>query len=350
MTRALTHWPERARWRTGLVLGAVVGLLVLLVAPLGASATTAPSPQISVSPSAASAGATVQVSGSDFPAKRLYQVQVCGNDAALGSTDCDQSSAVTVATTSLGELSTPLPVVIPPMPCPCVVAVQSYTGGLFLTTPLAIPGAPTEPAIVRPASSGKIVLRTVELQGNPSPKEWLGFSASRTLVLTVQNVGSLPIPTTTLIANIGSTPIELPSLPGLAAGQTRTYRLPVSFPALSVGKTVLSGQIGVLGGQFATFKVPISFYPWAIPLVAIVVGQGLLLAIRNLLRRRIRRREAAVRAAALAPTAAAAADDQADESLEGEAPAAAPTSSGAGSAGSTTREEVLTGRGSPPPS
>jgi len=273
------------------LLATVVGVLaiVVILAATPAGATT-DHPVLGVSPTTAAPGSTVQVTGTGFLHKHLYQLQVCGNEAAQGSVDCDQTQAQMALTTASGTMETTLAVTLPPVPCPCVVAALSVGNESLVTTPLTIPGTSTAPTITRP-QQGKLVVRSARLLGGTQPSEWLGFGADRTLEVTVQNVGSVSMQPITLIASIGGTPAMLPSLPGLAPGATHTYSLAVAFPALSVGRTTLTGRIGVMGEQFATFKVGISFYPWAIPVLAIVVGQGLLLAIRNLLRRRIRRRQ-----------------------------------------------------------
>lgn len=283
-----TGGSARLTVRLGALLAAAA--LAIFGPSVGSGAATPAHPVLVVSPTTAAPGTTVQVTGSGFAHKQLYQLQVCGNEAAQGSTDCDQVHATMALTTATGTFDTTLAVTVPPAPCPCVVAALGATNGSLVTAPLTIPGAPSEPAVTKPPV-GKVVVKRVELVGGTQPSEWLGFGADRTLKVTVQNVGGLSMQPITLIASIGGSPVMVPQLPGLAPGQTRTYSLAVSFPALSVGHTELTGRIGVMGEQFAGFRTGISFYPWAIPVLAIVVGQGLLLLIRNLLRRRIRRRQ-----------------------------------------------------------
>ena len=264
------------------LLAAVVGVLP--------SAASTVHPALVVSPLTAAPSSTVHVTGSGFLHSHLYQLQICGDDDAQGSVDCDQGSAVMAETTATGTMDASLTVAVPPAPCPCVLAALAVGQESLVTTPLTIPGTSSAPTIAQP-QQGKLVVRGARLLGGTQPGEWLGMGADRTLEVTVQNVGSVSMQPITLIASIGATPAMLPNLPGLAPGEIHTYSLAVAFPALSVGHTELTGRIGVMGEQFATFRVGISFYPWAIPVLAIVVGQGLLLLIRNLLRRRIRRRQ-----------------------------------------------------------
>lgn len=295
--------------RAGRIARLWVALVAIGLAIAGpsvlAGAATPPHPLLTASPTTAAPGTTVQVTGSGFLGKHLYQLQICGNDAVDGSVDCDQAQAAMALTTAAGAIDTTLAVVVPPAPCPCVVAALSVGNESLVTAPLTIPGAPSAP-VASHIIQERVVVKNVELVGSTQPSEWLGFGADRTLEVTVQNVSPLSLQPITLIASIGGTPLMLPDLPGLAPGQVHTYSLAVAFPALSVGHTTLTGRIGVMGGQFASFRVGISFYPWAIPVLAIVVVQGILLLVRNLLRRRIRRHQRRALAAGRPPAAAAA--------------------------------------------
>jgi hypothetical protein len=132
---------------------------------------------------------------------------------------------------------------------------------------------------------------SASLTGSTKPQEWLGFAAHRTLLLTVRNSGTLPTPHLALLADIGSTPASIPKLPGLAPGETRTYAIPVTFPALAFGNTAMAGHIGVIGSgtPLAPFHVSISRHPWAWLVIFLIVFQVILLMARNVARRHYER-------------------------------------------------------------
>ncbi|HLM94665.1 MAG TPA: hypothetical protein VK283_00035 [Acidimicrobiales bacterium] len=267
---------------------ALVGIVSLLgaVAVPVSSATSVP--QLVVSPSAVTPGGSAQVVGSGLLYDEDYQLQICGNNFARGSVDCAFASAVTVESTNQGRFSTTVPVVLPPTPCPCVVAALPTAQGPAITGPINIVGAPHETVTVQPPAP-KVVIVHAALEGSTQPKELLGFAASRTLVLTVKNTGTASALDVTLSASIGSKPAALPALPGLSPGQVRTYRIAVTFPAFSVGTTELSGHVGVAGSSTVPFHVSLSQHPWAWVIIFLVILQLMLLAIRNLARRRVAR-------------------------------------------------------------
>jgi len=262
-----------------------VALLGTVAVPVSSAA---PIPQLVVSPSAATPGGSAQVVGSGLLYSEDYQLQICGNNFARGSVDCAVTSAVSAESTNQGTLTITVPVVIPPAPCPCVVAALPTDQGPTVTGPINIVGAPHEAVPVQPPEP-KLVIVGASLEGNTQPKEWLGFAASRTLVLKVKNTGSAAALDVTLAASIGSTPAALPALPGLSPGQVRTYRIAVTFPAFSVGSTELSGHVGVAGSSTVPFHLSLSQHPWAWLIIFLVILQLMLLAIRNLARRRVAR-------------------------------------------------------------
>jgi hypothetical protein len=262
---------------------------VALVWPVAVPVSSAaPVPQLIVSTAPATPGGSARVVGTGLLYNEDYQLQICGNNFARGSVDCALGSAVVVESTNQGTFTTSVPVVIPPAPCPCVVAALPTDQGPTVTGPINIVGAPHEAVPVQPPEP-KVVIVGASLEGSTQPKEWLGFAASRTLILTVKNTGSAAAVDVTLTASIGPTPAALPALPGLSPGQIRTYRIAVTFPAFSVGSTELSGHVGVAGSSTVPFHVSLSQHPWAWLIIFLVVLQLMLLAIRNLARRRVAR-------------------------------------------------------------
>src|SRR5690349_25177619 len=70
-------------------------------------------------------GEVVNVRGSGWPAQTLVLVELCGNGAAGGSTDCNQPGAITTPVSADGVVATPFTVPEPTAPCPCVIRLTS---------------------------------------------------------------------------------------------------------------------------------------------------------------------------------------------------------------------------------
>ncbi|HEY1443471.1 MAG TPA: neocarzinostatin apoprotein domain-containing protein [Acidimicrobiales bacterium] len=276
----------RLSWRS--LLATFTALVVLVVVPTGAVDAASAKPSLSLAPATAASGQTVQVSGSGFPARSLFQVQVCGQNATHGSADCAGVASATIEADTSGNLSVPLTVVVPPTACPCVVAAFSVTTALAVTTPISIPGASTTPAPASPPTVplSHLVVAKSELAGSTPVAAWFGFPATRTLDLTLTNTGAAPATSLHLIADLDSTPVLNTHLPPVGPGETKTYEVSVTIPALSVGNMNLNGHIFIGDGQQASFKVPVTIWPVGLLLVAIVLVQMILLAVRNIMRRR----------------------------------------------------------------
>jgi hypothetical protein len=124
------------------------------------------------------------------------------------------------------------------------------------------------------------------LEGSTPVAAWFGFPATRTLELILTNTGAAPATSMHLIADLDSTPVLNTHLAPVGPGQTKTYELSVTIPALSVGNMNLNGHIFTGDGQQTSFKVPVSIWPVGLLLVAILLAQMILLAVRNIMRRR----------------------------------------------------------------
>jgi hypothetical protein len=205
-----------------------------------------------------------------------------------GSADCAAVASYSVQADAQGAFSVPLTVVVPPTACPCVVAAFSVTSALTVTTPISIPGASSSPAPVSPPSVPRshIVVAKSEFTGSTPFAAWFGLSATRTLQLTLTNTGAAPATSLHLIADLDSTPVLNTHLAPVGAGQTKTYEVPVTIPALSVGNLNLNGHIFTGDGQQSSFKVPVAIWPVGLLLVALILVQMILLAVRNIMRRR----------------------------------------------------------------
>lgn len=283
--------------RAGLIALSGLGLWcsgLLVPGPVGAAA-----PQMVVTPTTATPGQVLQVSATGLVPHSLYSLQVCGADAQA-STDCALQASSSQAATSAGVFTGTITAVTPPAPCPCVVALFSQPFvRLALTVPLDIPGAPT--AAVPNVQPARLIVRGTEVTGSSSPAESFGAPAKRTLLLTVVNAGGTPATSLSLVVNVGSTPQSPPELGGLAPGQQRTYRVPLTFPTLAFGHQDVSGQVAAnaqnasLEGSTATFQTSTSVVPWGLVgiagLLVLLIAFLLVRAVVRMVRRaRDRRR------------------------------------------------------------
>jgi len=125
-----------------------------------------------------------------------------------------------------------------------------------------------------------------ELAGSTPIAAWFGFPATRTLDLTLTNTGAGPATSVHVIANLESTPVLNTHLAPVGPGQTKTYEVSVTIPALSVGNMNLNGHIFTGDGQQTSSKAPVTIWPVGLLLAAIVLAQIVLLAVRNIMRRR----------------------------------------------------------------
>ena len=277
-----------AHSRPRMALLAAILAFVPLALSTGVVNAAGAKPSLSVVPSTAAPGQTVAVSGSGFLARGTFQVQICGQNAVHGSADCAGVASASVQADAQGNLSAPVTVVVPPTACPCVVAAFSVTSALTVTTPIAIPGASATPSPVSPPTVPRshLVVAKSELAGSTPVAAWFGFPATRTLDLTLTNTGAAPATSLHLIVDLDSTPVLNTHLAPLGPGQTKTYEVSVTIPALSVGNMNLNGQIFTGDGQRTSFKVPVTIWPVGLLLAAIVLAQMILLAVRNIMRRR----------------------------------------------------------------
>jgi len=297
-------------------LGATL-VVAALVVPPAAESGAAPTPVIQVTPNVATVGSSVKVTGAGFPPNTDIQAQVCGNDALNGSADCVLSTSQEVSTTKRGIFEVPVIVSLPPKPCPCVVMVLDFSSSTTPTIPLTIVGAPY--ATPKASTVHKLQVLNASLTGNGPWTAWFGAPPKRTLVLTVRNPNNGPYvnpPLVLAIGNAGDTTTHeatTQNLSTIGANATKTYRIPVSFPAVSIGEHQVVGIVGN-AGLAHSFKVQTWLFPWGLLVVILVVLELILLALTAYFRERRRRKEAAEGALAPAP-------DPEDDLPTGEVPA-----------------------------
>lgn len=174
----------------------LVAVLALLLLPLAGAATAADGPSVELSDSQAGTGGSVTVSGSGWRPHTLLMMLICGqatpSRGVIGGTNsCANGDGRAVTTDVKGGFGKKLPVAEPPVPCPCVVHVATVTGAKAdADAVLQVAGHAVEPLPAEPSGGRLSILTDTRLEGAGGLLTWFGAPPSRTLVLTVGNVGS----------------------------------------------------------------------------------------------------------------------------------------------------------------
>ncbi|MEU6556208.1 hypothetical protein ABZ915_39055 [Streptomyces sp. NPDC046915] len=178
---------------------ALVAVLALLLLPLAGNASAASGPSVALSKSQAGTGGSITVSGGGWRPHALLMVLICGqatpSRGVIGGTNsCANADGRAVTTDAKGGFSRKLPVAEPPVPCPCVVHVATVTGAKAdADATLKVAGHPVRPLPAESSGGTLSVLSDTRLAGSSGLLTWFGAPPSRTLVLTVGNVGTSDI-------------------------------------------------------------------------------------------------------------------------------------------------------------
>jgi|GEM_PF-310674 len=291
------------------------GLAALFFAPLAAAgvlctpsiAAAADPPTITVSLQAATVGQLVSVTGHGFPPTSAVSVQLCGNQAAHGSTDCDVVAGQTVVTDQTGAFQSQVVARFPPVPCPCVIwASSSGASAADATAPLSVVSAavmvatPTSPSLpagqTQQAEPPRPALEVVasSMRQPHRWRSWLGLPDDAELVVVLRNnsTAALAAPLLTVTAGKSADPsrvVPAPTLDLLQPGAEQTVVVPVHLGALSFGRYTVRGTVG--GAQPITFRARLLVLPW---LPAVVLATAVFGAAVALRRRRRRHGDVAV--------------------------------------------------------
>ena len=207
------------------------------------SGAARPAPTLALSSTTLVPGSTATLTGSSWAPGTVLQASICGARAINGSADCALSAGTTMAADQNGEIQTPISVVIPPSPCPCVVFVTDPSSDFVARLPVAIAGAPVAPVTTtRPAESHIDVLQAT-LTGSTNPAQWFGLAASRTLSITLRNVGNVTTRHLTIYARLDQTPMGPSSFRTLRLGESARIWFPCSclrWPSEAWRSTVAS--------------------------------------------------------------------------------------------------------------
>ncbi|MEU0165605.1 hypothetical protein ABZ214_09150 [Streptomyces iakyrus] len=180
--------------------GSLPVLLALLLVLAGAGpAGAAERPVVELSASQAGTGGSVTVSGSGWRPRALLTLLVCGQSEPKrgvtgGTNSCANADGRAVTTDAEGRFRRALPVVEPPVPCPCVVHVATVTGAAAeADAALQVAGHTVEPLPADAAGGRLSLLADTRLRGSGGLLTWFGSPPARTLVVTVGNVGATPV-------------------------------------------------------------------------------------------------------------------------------------------------------------
>lgn len=173
----------------------VLALVAALLVPAGLARADG-EPAVRLSKAQAGTGGSVTVHGSGWRPRALLMILICGQSVPSrgvpgGTNSCANADGRAVTTDADGRFRRELPVAEPPVPCPCVVHVATATGAraqadaVFQVAGHAVEPLPAQPGGARPAA-----LTDARLDGSDGLLTWFGAPPTRTLVLTVGNVGT----------------------------------------------------------------------------------------------------------------------------------------------------------------
>ncbi|MFE6223266.1 MULTISPECIES: hypothetical protein [unclassified Streptomyces] len=188
-----------ARARTALAALLTALALALLPALPAPPAAAAAGPAVAVSQDQAPKGGEITVSGTGWTAGALLMVLLCGQGTPEkgvvgGTNSCANTDGRAATVDGRGAFSVRLPVAAPPRPCPCVVHVSGVTGTQdVVDAAFTVAGHPTAPLPDATGDGRLAVLAAARLDGSDGVLTWFGAPPSRTLVLTVGNLGTAPV-------------------------------------------------------------------------------------------------------------------------------------------------------------
>lgn len=178
------------------LVAALVIALLMLPTTAPAVAATADAPTVKVSKSEAGTGGSVVVTGAGWQPEVLLMMLICGraepSRGVIGGTNsCANADARAVTTDTTGGFSKSLPVVDPPVPCPCVVHVATVTGASQAAADAVfkVAGHAVEPLPTQVGTGRLSVLTDPRLDGSSGVLTWFGAPPERTLAITVGNLG-----------------------------------------------------------------------------------------------------------------------------------------------------------------
>lgn len=252
----------------------------LLARPVAAQ-TSGPVPEgptLTTDRPAYARGQVIRVEGEGWPARTLLTVELCGNEAANGSVDCDARNATTGAATADGTLFVDLLASAPPSLCPCVVHVFSPGGAVDLGVRVRIEGVPEGEVTADELPARRLEVTELGLTRSRGLATWFGAAPTGTLRATVANTGEVPVQGAALRVRwgrsvAGTRTIDADDVGPLAPGETVEVEIPVELEPVSFGRYVVSA--GVTGFSGSTETTALSTYPVGLILVVMLLATAL---------------------------------------------------------------------------
>ncbi|MGZ4724123.1 MAG: hypothetical protein ACXV8L_07920 [Ilumatobacteraceae bacterium] len=261
-------------------------------------------PSVSLDRSRATTGDRVNVTISGFTAS-IVTVAVCGNEARLGSSDCNMISSSTVQM-NVSPKQTVFPLALPPGTCPCVIRVSSTMNDEVAVAPIILSDVPIGQVVGGPNLSQPLVAVTIEAHATPHGSigmigAGLGDSLPYEVTVKVRNLTTEPLSHLSVYAALRhNEDEELTTLPFgkpdvLGPGQTWTQVVPARVPAPSFRRfhwqAVVSGAGPTVTAEVSTRHRPVLLL---LVLVVLVADVGFIV-IRKRMRRRAAREKAVTR-------------------------------------------------------
>lgn len=255
------------RWLSG-AAGILLPLLLAgAVASGPAQAVETPGPangKVAISPTSAAPGETVGVWTTGWKPGTQLQAVVCGQLAVNGSNDCDVRGAVTSASDAKGEARHTLTLAMPPVACPCVVRVSTFTApALAVNVPLDIKGHRMKVVPEKDEVSYDLRVEDVDLAGGGGLTAFLGLGGSTTMRITLANRGAATVDAPPLTYAFGrgdiAPTVELDPDVRVPAGGTAEVEVEVDVPMLAFGSHQAVAQWADGSGNIASAGT--SVYP-----------------------------------------------------------------------------------------
>lgn len=285
-------------------VAALVVVLTVLLGPAPATGQRAPepSPQLALDRREAQVGEVVVATMSGLEGESVI-LTVCGNQAARGSQDCANSSAVGDELVPGGPSYTQITVQPPPAPCPCVVRAVASGARDVVVAPLTIVGHPVGPVIV-PSNEPLVDIRVVPRRAGgdlmSSLRAALGGRTRFAVAVTVHNRSTQTLEHLALSGSVTSWSdneaaiLELDVPAGLQPGETWSRQVVAEVDAPALGRFRFE-VVAAGAGPTVMVASSLSNQPrvlWA--LLAVLVLDVVVAADRGI--RRASRRRAAIEA------------------------------------------------------
>ncbi|GHF63864.1 hypothetical protein GCM10010218_51600 [Streptomyces mashuensis] len=182
--------PGARRTRTALATAALLAVLPCATPTRAAEPEPAPAPALTLDHPEAAPGSALRLTGTGWRPGALVMLIICGQNMAGGTNACANGDGRTATVGADGRFRGRLPVVGPPVPCPCLVHAATVTGPAGVADAgLVVTG---HPVAALPARRGgeRLGVLDARLEGADGLLTWFGAPPRRRLVVTVANLGT----------------------------------------------------------------------------------------------------------------------------------------------------------------